>query len=140
MLSAFLGALHYWYPKVTGRTYSERFALLAAAPIFLGLCLSFFPESLFGNAGMPRRSPVYAPDFQPLHVIAAAGSWVLAAGLGAAFGVLLAGLRWGAPAGPNPWGTRGLEWTAQSPPVPENFEAAPAVAAEPYDYSGVEAR
>jgi cytochrome c oxidase subunit 1 len=137
MLSAFLGALHFWFPKMTGRMYSERFALLAAAPIFVGLCLAFFPEFLLGNAGMPRRSPTYPAALEPLHVIAAAGSWVLAAGLAGALGVLVGALRWGAPAEPNPWGAGGLEWATSSPPPPENFEKEPRAAGELRDLSRV---
>ena len=79
-LTAFLAALHYWFPKMIGRMYSERMGLRRAALVFVGFFLTFFPQFLLGNAGMPRRYYNYPPQFQWLHVLSTVGAWILGAG------------------------------------------------------------
>src|SRR5262249_13028078 len=81
-LTAFLAALHYWFPKMFGRMYPERLGLLAAALVFMGFLGTFGPQFLLGNAGMPRRYYDYPARFQTLNVLSTMGSWSLAAGLG----------------------------------------------------------
>jgi cytochrome c oxidase subunit 1 len=133
-VSAFFGALHYWWPKMTGRTYSRVWGRLTAIFIFLGFNLTFFPQFLLGYLGMPRRYHVYDPSFQVLHVLSTAGASLLGVAYLLPFTYLLYSLRHGAPAGPNPWPATGLEWTVPSPPPKHNFDRIPTVTRPPYDY------
>jgi cytochrome c oxidase subunit 1 len=134
-LTAFLAALHYWFPKMTGRMYSERLGVLSAALVFAGFFVTFFPQFLLGNGGMPRRYFNYPPQFQALHVISTVGSWVLASGLLVTAGYLLYALVRGKPAGNNPWGSRCFEWRTSSPPPTHNFAREPAFEVGAYDYT-----
>jgi cytochrome c oxidase subunit 1 len=131
---AFLGGLHYWWPKMTGRMYSERAARIAAALVFIGFNVTFFTQFLLGSRGMPRRYYNYLDQFQPLHAFSTYGSWVLGAGLFLIAGYLLASLFKRADAPSNPWGGTTLEWKTQSPPIKHNFEQTPVLDRLPYDY------
>lgn len=101
---------------MTGRTYPERWGLLAAGLVFAGFFVTFFPQFLLGNGGMPRRYDDYPARFQTLHVVSTVGSWMLAAGMLLTLGYLLVALVRGKRAGDNPWGSRSFEWRAASPP------------------------
>lgn len=131
---AFIAGLHYWFPKITGRMYSEGRAKLGWAFLFLGFNTLYFPMFILGWQGMPRRYYDYLPEFQPLNVVSTAGSWFLAAGLLLIFINLLRSARKGDTAGPNPWGGTTLEWRTSSPPPVENFEGEPVVTEGPYSY------
>jgi len=133
-VTAFFGALHFWWPKITGRMYNITWGRITAALIFLGFNLTFFPQFILGYLGMPRRYHVYPPEFQVLHVLSSAGASILAMGYLLPFIYLLYSLRHGQPAGPNPWGATGLEWTVPSPPPKLNFAETPVVTRPPYDY------
>ena len=122
-LIAFLGGLHYWWPKMFGRMYNELWARIACLMIFVGFNLTFFPQFILGTRGMPRRYARYLPEFQPLHQMSTIGAFVLAAGLFLAAGVLLHALFRGQRAPANPWGSPSLEWTCSSPPPHDNFDA-----------------
>jgi cytochrome c oxidase subunit 1 len=134
-LTAWLAALHYWFPKITGRTYSERWGVVAATLVFAGFFMTFFPQFLLGNAGMPRRYYRYDPSFQPLHVVSTVGSWLLGAAMLMTVGYLLVALFRGERAGDNPWDSRSYEWCTRSPPPPHNFTEEPAFPLDPYDYT-----
>jgi cytochrome c oxidase subunit 1 len=134
-LTAYLAGLHYWFPKITGKIYSERWGLLAAALVSAGFFVTFFPQFLLGNAGMPRRYYDYPPEYQTLHVISTVGSWVLAAGMLITLGYLLWALKSGKRAGNNPWGSASYEWLTRSPPPPHNFDDTPVFTTDPYDYT-----
>jgi cytochrome c oxidase subunit 1 len=131
---AFFAGLHYWFPKMSGRMYSEGRARLAALVLFIGFNLLYFPMFVLGWQGMPRRYYDYLPHFQPLNVVSTVGSWVLAAGVLLMLYNLLRSLRDGAKAGDNPWGGTTLEWKTTSPPPTENFETIPEVTTGPYNY------
>jgi cytochrome c oxidase subunit 1 len=132
---AYMGGLHYWWPKMTGRMYPEFWAKLAAGIIFVGFFLTFLPQFVVGYQGMPRRYAAYAPEFQVLNVMSSAGASILAVGYVLPLAYLLWSLFYGAPAGPNPWGATGLEWQTPSPPPTENFLRTPVVTCGPYEYS-----
>jgi cytochrome c oxidase subunit 1 len=134
-VTGFLAALHYWWPKITGKTYSEKWGLVAAVFIFLGFNFTFIPQFLLGNSGMPRRYYSYPERFWPLNVASSAGSSVLALGFLMVAAYLLLSLKYGKPAGPNPWGSRGYEWNTLSPPPEENFLEQPAYPRAPHDYT-----
>jgi cytochrome c oxidase subunit 1 len=136
VLLAFLAALHYWWPKMTGRMYPERTGRVAAVLVFVGFAVTFTPQFLAGAAGMPRRYATYAAEFQGYHRVSTVGAVVLAAGLVLAAAGLAASLARGRRAPANPWGAASLEWEAPSPPPHDNFERAPA-ARYPYDFRGL---
>jgi len=138
-IMAYLGGLHFWWPKMTGRMYPEFWGKLSALIVFVGFNLTFFPQFLLGQQGMLRRYWEYVPEFQVLNVMSTAGASILGVGYILPLFYLLWSLRYGKPAGPNPWGATGLEWTTQSPPISENFEKTPVVTTEPYRYSREEA-
>jgi cytochrome c oxidase subunit 1 len=131
-LTMFLGALHYWFPKITGRRYNETWALLTSGLVFAGFFFTFFPQFLLDNGGMPRRYYTYAPEYQMLHVASTAGASILATALLVTLVYLTVAVFRGEPAGNNPWGAKGLEWETTSPPPEHNF--AQAVVVLPPDY------
>jgi cytochrome c oxidase subunit 1 len=137
-MMAYLGGLHYWWPKMTGRMYPELWARLSALVIFLGFNLTFFPQFIMGYMGMPRRYHAYPEEFQVYHVLSTAGASVLAVGYLIPAVYLIWSLRYGKLAPDNPWEATGLEWQTTSPPPPENFDITPVVNHEPYDYSILE--
>ncbi len=130
---AYLGGIHYWWPKITGKMYSEAWARAAAVLMFFGFNLTFFPQYILGYEGMPRRYHAYLADFQILNVLSSAGASLLALAYLLPVAYLLASLRSGTAAGNNPWKASGLEWQTTSPPPKDNFVRPPAVH-EAYDY------
>ena len=132
---AFFAGLHFWYPKMFGRMYSERLARIAWFFLFTGFNTLYFPMFVLGWQGMPRRYYDYLPQFALPNLIATVGSWILAAGLFLMFFNLLRSLRRGERAGNNPWGGATLEWQTTSPPPVENFETDPVVTTGPYEYN-----
>ena len=134
-LSAFLGAIHYWFPKMFGRRYPERWAMVSAVLVFVGFNVTFVPQFLLGNAGMPRRYYTYPERFHTLNVISTIGAYLLGAALLMTLVYLVGSLIWGPPATANPWGSRGFEWRTSSPPPPHNFVAVfdPARGCYAYD-------
>jgi cytochrome c oxidase subunit 1 len=129
---AFLGGLHYWWPKMFGRMYSERWAQLAALLIFVGFNLTFFTQFVMGSHGMPRRYYNYVEEFTTLHQASTIGSYVLALGFVVMAGYLMHSLFRGEPASANPWGSATLEWETPSPPPAGNFDHE-LIAGDPYD-------
>ncbi|HEV7902283.1 MAG TPA: cytochrome c oxidase subunit I [Pyrinomonadaceae bacterium] len=137
-LMGYLGGLHNWWPKITGRMYPEGWGRFSALVIFVGFNLTFFPQFLLGYMGMPRRYHAYAEEFQVLNVFSTAGASILG------FGLLIPGIyfiwsmRYGKFAPPNPWAATGLEWRTASPPPTENFASTPVVTWEAYEYRPME--
>jgi cytochrome c oxidase subunit 1 len=131
---AYLGGIHFWWPKITGRMYSESWARFAAIAMFFGFNLTFFPQYLLGYEGMPRRYHEYPAKYQVLNVLSSAGSTILAVSYLLPLGYLLGSLRYGPRAPANPWRAKGLEWQVPSPPPVHNFEEPPTVATGPYAY------
>ncbi|MGV0876423.1 cbb3-type cytochrome c oxidase subunit I [Martelella sp. FLE1502] len=133
-ISAYFGALHFWWPKMFGRMYPLTWGRITAVTIFFGFNLTFFPQFILGFLGMPRRYHVYAPEFQTLHVLSSAGSTLLGFAYLLPFVYLGYSLVAGKRASANPWGATGLEWTVPSPPSKHNFVEIPNVTGRPYDY------
>lgn len=138
MVSAVMAGLHFWWPKMTGRMYPESLGKLAAAILFIGFNLTFFPQFVLGYLGMPRRYHAYPPDFQVLNVLSTAGASILAIGYLLPAIYLLWSLKYGKIAGANPWRAAGLEWKVQSPPLTSNFPEVPIVTEEAYAYSDID--
>ncbi|WP_217631423.1 cytochrome c oxidase subunit I [Microbulbifer yueqingensis] len=133
-VTAYMGGLHFWWPKLTGRMFSRAWASTAAVALLIGLNLTFYPQFLLGYAGMPRRYHSYPDDFAILHVLSSLGAGVLAIGYLLPLIYLSWSLRRGEPAPPNPWDARGLEWQTMSPPPVHNFKETPVVTGGPYEY------
>ncbi len=135
---AYLGGIHYWWPKISGRMYPESWARFSAVLIFVGFNLTFFPQFLLGYLGMPRRYHVYPEEFQVLNVMSSAGASILAVGYLFPLTYLIWSLRYGKLAPANPWWTTGLEWQTSSPPPTHNFAVAPAVTSGAYDFAALD--
>ncbi|HVU86472.1 MAG TPA: cbb3-type cytochrome c oxidase subunit I [Pirellulales bacterium] len=135
MVTAYMGGLHFWWPKMTGRMYSEWWSRLSALIICVGFFFTFVPQYVLGYQGMPRRYHTYPPEFQAWNVLSTAGSSILGIGYLLPLFYFPLSLRNGRPAGPNPWHATGLEWQTPSPPPRDNFDETPVVVREPYDYA-----
>jgi cytochrome c oxidase subunit 1 len=138
MVMAFMGGLHFWWPKMTGRLYPEFLGKLAAIVTFIGFNLTFFPQFVMGYLGMPRRYHAYPPEFQVFHVLSTAGASILGAGYLLPLIYLIWSLKRGRVAGANPWRATGLEWQTESPPPKQNFYKTPLVTGRPYQYNAAE--
>ena len=134
-VTAYMGGLHFWWPKISGRMYPEMWGRIAAVMIFFGFNLTFFPQFLLGVQGMPRRYHTYPPQFQLLNVLSSTGAVVLALGYLLPLAYLYWSLLYGERAPANPWQATGLEWQTDSPPPTDNFATPPTVDSDPYAYS-----
>ena len=134
----YLGAIHYWWPKITGKMYPETLGRISAAIIFIGFNFTFFPQFILGYLGMPRRYYAYVPEFQVLHVLSSGGALVLGVGFILPLFYLTWSIKYGKKAPNNPWMAYGLEWQTSSPPPTENFTFDPVVTTEAYEYEHVE--
>ncbi|MFP5262953.1 MAG: cytochrome c oxidase subunit I [Blastocatellia bacterium] len=137
-IMGYLGGLHYWWPKMTGRLYPEGWARFAALVIFVGFNLTFFPQFLLGYMGMPRRYHAYTEEFQVLNVMSSAGASILGVGYLIPMVYFIWSMRYGPYAPSNPWGAVGLEWMTTSPPPTENFPETPVVTWEAYEFRPLE--
>ncbi len=133
----FMAGLHFWWPKITGRMYSEFWAKISAIIMFVGFNVTFFPQFILGFNGMPRRYHFYLPEYQAWNILSSAGASILAVGMLIPLFYLLWSLKNGELAGPNPWNAKGLEWTVPSPPPSHNFDETPIVTEEAYDYEAI---
>jgi len=141
---AFLGGIHYWWPKIWGRMYSEKWARVSAVLIFFGFNLTFIPQFIMGSQGMPRRYWQYdnmldTDLFQFYHTLSTIGSWVLALAFIIMLIYLVHSIKNGKVAGSNPWGALTLEWQTPSPMPAHNFLEEPKITHGPYAYDKVEA-
>ncbi|MGQ0793634.1 MAG: cytochrome c oxidase subunit I [Deltaproteobacteria bacterium] len=130
----FLSALHFWYPKMFGKMFNERVAVIGWFFIFVGFNVTFFPQFILGTLGMPRRYADYPAEFESLHALSTYGSWILLIGLVIMFVNLIKGLFSAERATDNPYNSVSLEWQVPSPPPVENFEKIPQVTNYPYTY------
>ncbi len=133
-IMGYLGGIHYWWPKITGRLYNAFWSKIAALVIFVGFNTTFFPQFLLGYMGMPRRYHAYPAEWQVWNVMSSAGATILGIGYAIPLVYLLWSLWKGEKAPANPWGATGLEWETSSPPPVENFDAPPVVTEEAYHY------
>jgi cytochrome c oxidase subunit I+III len=124
-----LGAVHYWFPKFTGRMMSERLGRWSFGLFFAGFNLAFFPMHLLGMAGMPRRVYTYPAGmgWDGMNLLATLGAVTIATSMSLYLFNVWRSLRHGEVAGDNPWGAGTLEWATSSPPPPHNFDAVPVV-------------
>jgi cytochrome c oxidase subunit 1 len=133
-IMALMAGLHHWWPKMFGKMYNERWAMVGAVLVFIGFNVTFFTQFFLGARGMPRRYASYVPEFHDLHVISTIGSWILLLGFMVHLLVFLRSFATGKKAPANPWGGLTLEWVADSPPSEHNFDHEPIVTHGPYDF------
>src|SRR5690606_29461672 len=131
-ITAFMGGLHYWWPKFTGKMYPETPGRWGAVLVFVGLNVTFFPQFIMGTRGMPRRYYNYLPEFESLHQLSTIGAFTLGMGFLLTAVYLLYSLKKGRKASANPWGATTLEWMCTSPPPYYNFHQEPEVNRGPY--------
>jgi cytochrome c oxidase subunit 1 len=124
-----LGAVHHWFPKVTGRMMSERIGKIAFWLAFVGMNVTFFPMHILGMWGMPRRVYTYLDGlgWNSLNMTSTIGSYILAVGLVVLVFNVIRSVLVGEPAGNDPWGADTLEWATTSPPPPYGFVRIPIV-------------
>jgi cytochrome c oxidase subunit 1 len=129
-----MGAVYYWFPKITGRMMSERIGRWVVGLVFIGFNLTFFPMHVLGLRGMPRRVYTYQADmgWDGLNLFISLSALILVAGFLLFFLDALRSARTGRIAGPNPWNAGTLEWATSSPAPAYNFAYIPVVdSAEP---------
>ncbi|RYZ64251.1 MAG: cytochrome c oxidase subunit I, partial [Proteobacteria bacterium] len=132
MLFAFIGGMYYWWPKMFGKMYNERWSQIASIVVFVGFNITFFTQFIAGGQGMPRRYASYPAEYQHYHVISTIGAYILGLGLLTVLGTWIHSLLYGAKAPGNPFGSHTLEWHTASPPPHDNFAVQPTVG-DPYD-------
>ena len=129
-----LAGIHYWWPKLFGKLYSELWGKVSCVLIFIGFNVTFLPQFVLGIQGMPRRYHDYLPQYTHLNVISTVGSWFIGTG----FLIMIIYLIWslfkGKTASSNPWGAKTLEWQIESPPTTYNFHKTPVITEGPYEY------
>jgi cytochrome c oxidase subunit 1 len=130
----FVGGLHYWWPKMTGKLYNELTAKIGFALVFIGFNVTFLTQFVLGSRGMPRRYYDYLPQYTQLHQISTVGSWILGLGFITMAIMFLISLKSGKKSPRNPWGSCALEWQTATPPPVQNFIKDPIVTRGPYDY------
>src|ERR1700757_1001302 len=140
MVMAYLGGMHFWWPKISGRMYPEGWGRLAALLVFVGFNLTFFPQFILGYMGMPRRYWDYShsPEFKTLNVFPAGAAGFLGGASLLLIFFFRWSMRWGERAPANPWNAAGLEWMIPSPPSTYNFEQQPVVTWEAYNYDEID--
>jgi cytochrome c oxidase subunit 1 len=135
-LMGFLAGIHFWWPKITGRMYSELPSKIACVLVFVGFNTTFLPQFVMGSMGMPRRWATYDPSYQIYHVMSTMGAFIQFIGFVMVAATLLHSLHRGRKAPANPWGGATLDWSCPSPPPHDNFHDTPVVG-DPYDHEGL---
>jgi cytochrome c oxidase subunit 1 len=130
----FVGGMHYWWPKFTGKMYDESWARVGWFFVFIGFNVTFLTQFVLGSRGMPRRYYDYLPEFEIFHKISTVGAWILGSGFILMFGYLIHSLFKGKKSPRNPWGSCALEWMTPTPPPLTNFHEVPTITRGPYDY------
>jgi len=125
-----LGAIYFWFPKMTGRLMGNRLGHASFWLLFVGFNLTFFPMHLLGLEGMPRRVYTYPAGmgWQGMNLLASVGAAIIFVSMVLYAINVIVSLRHGAGASDNPWGAATLEWATSSPPPPYNFSPQPTVA------------
>jgi len=134
-IMGYMAGLHYWWPKISGRLYSEGWAKLSAGLIFIGFNLTFFPQFILGYLGMPRRYHAYPDEFQVLNVASTLGASILSVGYVLPMIYFVWSIFRGEESPADPWGAQGLEWETPSPPPTENFHVTPIVTHGTHQYA-----
>jgi cytochrome c oxidase subunit I len=126
---AMMGALYFWFPKMTGRMLNESLGKVSFVLFFIGFHVTFLIQHSAGLDGMPRRIYEYyaSSGWGWMNMISTIGAYLLA------FSILLTvinvvrAMKKGPIAGPDPWKANTLEWFTPSPPPENNFDVIPRV-------------
>ena len=137
VLFALIGAMHHWWPKFTGKMYSEKAAVGTFLLVFFGYNLTFFPQFIAGTRGMPRRYHEYLPEFEIFNQLSTLGAFTFGFSLFCVLGYLIASLAGGEKAPRNPWGAKSLEWETASPPIEHNFDHKIVCTCGPYEFDEI---
>ena len=137
VLFALIGAMHHWWPKITGRMYNSKAAIGTFFLVFFGYNLTFFPQFVAGTRGMPRRYHQYLPEFEMWNQLSTLGAFTFGFALFVVLGYLIASVLGGEKAPANPWGGKSLEWETASPPIEHNFAHKPICTHGPYDFDEI---
>ncbi|HYF52356.1 MAG TPA: cytochrome c oxidase subunit I [Planctomycetota bacterium] len=137
-LMAFLGGIHYWWPKMFGRMYNETLAKICCVGLLIGFNVTFFPQFIMGTRGMPRRYYNYLPEYEHLHKISTVGAFIMGFSILCMAIYLIHSLFAGKKASQNPWGGATLEWQTSTPPPHDNFSKTPVVTGGPYELDAYE--
>ena len=129
-----IGALCFWYPKVTGRFLDERLGKLSFWLVFMGVQVTFLSMFVSGLRGMPRRYSSYEMIFEHTNFVSTMGAYTIMAGMLVLLGAVITSWTGGEPSGPNPWNSKTLEWLVPTPVPLENFEVLPVITSDPYTY------
>lgn len=129
----FFGALHYWWPKMTGKMYDEAVGVVGCLMSVIGFNITFLAQFVMGSRGMPRRYYNYDPQYAVFHQISTVGAWLAGIGFMISIACLVMSLFRGKKAPDNPWGAATLEWRTATPPSPHNFDE-PQTVDDPYDF------
>jgi cytochrome c oxidase subunit 1 len=135
-----MGALVFWFPKMTGRMLDEKVGKVSFYVVMIGFNVTFLAMFYNGLAGMPRRVADYAPQYQVANQISTLGAYTIAVGMLLFLYAIVHSWRKGTPAGANPWHAKTLEWFVPSPPPLENFEVLPVVTGDAYGYGEADTR
>ncbi len=138
VLFALICAMHHWWPKMTGKMFSEPLAKVTFIVVFIGYNLTFIPQFVMGSRGMPRRYHEYLPEFAIWHQLSTSGAFIFGLGLFMILGYLIKSLLSGDKAPHNPWGGVSMEWETATPPIEHNFETQPICTHGPYDFPEIE--
>jgi cytochrome c oxidase subunit I len=124
-----VGAVYYWFPKITGRMLDETLGRWNFWLAFISFNVAFFPMHFLGLMGMPRRVYTYTREmgWDYLNLLSSAGGIVFAASFAVLIANVILSLRRGELAGDNPWAASTLEWATSSPPPSYNFPRIPVV-------------
>ena len=138
VLFALITAIHHWWPKMTGKMFSEGWGKGVFVLSFLSYNLTFAPQFVMGAQGMPRRYHEYLPQFEIWHQLSSYGSFLFGISLFLILFYLLKSLRDGEKSPQNPWGGVSMEWETATPPIEHNFEGQPICKNGPYDFPEIE--
>ena len=130
----FLAAIHFWFPKITGRMYNKKIATIFAIWIGVSFQTTFIPMFYAGTNGMNRRIADYAKNLSGVNMWTSISAFVLGAGFLLFFGNIIYSAIKGPKVNSNPWNATTLEWQVSSPPPHHNFPSVPEVVGETYPY------
>lgn len=130
-----MGALHFWFPKISGKMYNETFAKVTWALVFFGFNLTFIPQFYAGMEGMPRRYYDYPENYSAMHILSTIGAYFNGLGYSMALFHLVYIFFWGKTKAPaNPYRSLSIEWQCPSPPPQDNFPVTPVITDWTYGY------
>jgi len=129
---AIFAASYYWFPKISGRLYSETLGAWHFWMMIVGFNLTFFPMHILGLMGMQRRIATYPIDtgFLTWNVVETVGAFLMGISILVFVWNMLSSWRAGPVAGNDPWLGNTLEWLTSSPPPEYNFVSLPRIRSE----------